>query len=143
MSKEEADENFEKWKSEFLGDSTKIRRALSTEKPNRAVIIKKAPLDVNDEMIQSCLDAQFKDAKATRFIKRDSTKQLKLCWDLKTILEKLCIKGFSTTLSVIKQYISCKMGYRLSDASNARSLVTSMPNVNQVRNVDTAVKIIC
>ena len=34
------------------------------------------------------------------------------------------------------------MGYRLSDASNARSLVTSVPNVNQVRNVDTAVKII-
>ena len=34
------------------------------------------------------------------------------------------------------------MGYRLSDASNARSFVTSVPNVNQVRNVDTAVKII-
>ena len=34
------------------------------------------------------------------------------------------------------------MGYRLSDASNARSLVTSGPNVNEVRNVDTAVKII-
>ena len=34
------------------------------------------------------------------------------------------------------------MGYRLSDASNARSLVTSVPNVNRVRNVDTAVKII-
>ena len=34
------------------------------------------------------------------------------------------------------------MGYRLSDASNARSLVTSVPNVNQLRNVDTAVKII-
>ena len=74
MSKEEADEVFEKWKPEFLGDSTKIRRALSTEKPNRAVIINKVPLDVNNEMIQSCLDAQFKDAKATRFIKRDSTK---------------------------------------------------------------------
>ena len=76
VSKEEADEVFEKWKPEFLGDSTKIRRALSTEKPNpnRAVIIKKVPLDVNDEMIQSCLDTQFKDAKATRFIKTDSTK---------------------------------------------------------------------
>ena len=74
VSKEEADEVFEKWKPEFLGDSSKIRRALSTEKPNRAVIIKKVPLDVNDEMIQSCLDTQFKDAKATRFIKRDSTK---------------------------------------------------------------------
>ena len=74
VSKEEADENFEKWKPEFLGDSTKITRALSTEKPNRAVIIKKFPLDLNDEMIQSCLDTQFKDAKATRFIKRDSTK---------------------------------------------------------------------
>ena len=73
VSKEEADENFAKWKPEFLGDSTKIRRALSTEKPNRAVIIKKVPLDVNDEMIQSCLHTQFKDAKATRFIKRDST----------------------------------------------------------------------
>ena len=74
VSKEEADEVFEKWKPEFLGDSTKIRRALSTEKPNRAVIVKKVPLDVNDEMIRSCLDTQFKDAKATRFIKRDSTK---------------------------------------------------------------------
>ena len=73
-SKEEADEVFEKWKPDFLGDSTKIRRTLSTEKPNRAVIIKKVPLDVNDEMIQSCFDTQFKDAKATRFIKRDSTK---------------------------------------------------------------------
>ena len=59
MSKEEADEVFEKWKPEFLGDSTKIRKALSTEKPNRAVIIKKVPLDVNDEMIQSRLDTQF------------------------------------------------------------------------------------
>ena len=74
MSKEEADEVFEKWKPEFLGDSTKIKRALSTEKPSRAVIIKKVPLDVNDEMIQRCLETQFKDAKATRFIKRDSTK---------------------------------------------------------------------
>ena len=74
VSKEEADEVFLKWKPEFLGDSTKIRRALSTEKPNRAVIIKKVPLDVTDEMIQSCLDTQFADAKATRFIKRDSTK---------------------------------------------------------------------
>ena len=70
MSKEEADEDFKNWKPEFLGDSTKIRRAPSTEKPNRAAIIKKVPLDVNDEMIQSCLDIQFKDAKATRFIKR-------------------------------------------------------------------------
>ena len=74
VSKEEADEVFEKWKPEFLGDSTKIRRALSMEKPNRAVIIKKVPLDVDDGKIQSCLDTQFKDAKATRFIKRDSTK---------------------------------------------------------------------
>ena len=74
MSKKEADEVFKKWKPEFLGDSAKIRRALSTEKPNRAVIIEKVPLDVNDEMIQSCLDTQFKDAKATRFIKGDSSK---------------------------------------------------------------------
>ena len=74
VSKEEADEVFEKRKPEFLGVSTKIRRALSTEKPNRAVIIKKVPLDVHHETIQSCLDTQFKDAKATRFIKRDSTK---------------------------------------------------------------------
>ena len=74
VSKEEADEVFEKWKPQFLGDSTKIRRTLSTEKPNRAVIIKKVPLDVNDGKIQSCLDTQFKDAKATLFIKRDSTK---------------------------------------------------------------------
>ena len=44
------------------------------EKPNRAAIIKKVLLDVNDEMVQSCLDTQFTDAKATRFIKRDSTK---------------------------------------------------------------------
>ena len=73
-SKEEADEVFEKWKPEFLGDSTKIRRPLSTEKPNCTVIMKKVPLDVNDEKIQSCLDTQFKDAKATSFIKRDSTK---------------------------------------------------------------------
>ena len=81
VSKEEADEVFEMWKPEFLGDSTKIRRALSTEKPNRAVIIKKVPLDVNDEMIQSCLDTQFKDAKATRFIKRtrQNLGQVKLC----------------------------------------------------------------
>ena len=34
------------------------------------------------------------------------------------------------------------MGYRLSDASNARNSVTSVPNVNHPRNVDTAVKII-
>ena len=74
VSKEEAEEVFEKWKPEFLGDSTKIRRVLSMEKPNRAVIIKKVPLDVNDERIQSCLDTQFKDAKSARFIKRDSTK---------------------------------------------------------------------
>ena len=74
VPKEEADEVFEKWKPEFLGDSTKIRRALSTEKPNPAVIIKKVPLDVTDEMIHSCLGTQFTDAKATRFIKRDSTK---------------------------------------------------------------------
>ena len=74
VSKQQADEVFEKGKPDFLGDSTKIRRALSTEKPNRAVIIKKVPLDVNDEMIRSCLDTQFKDAKATRFIKRDSKK---------------------------------------------------------------------
>ena len=58
VSKEEADEIFEKRKPEFLGDSTKIRRALSTEKPNHAVIIKKVPLAVTDEMIQSCLDTQ-------------------------------------------------------------------------------------
>ena len=74
MSKEEADEVFEKWKPEFLGDSTKIRRALSTEKPNRVVIIKKVPVDVTDEMIQRCLDTQITDAKAMRFIKRNSTK---------------------------------------------------------------------
>ena len=74
VSKEEADKVFEEWKSVFLGDSTKIRRAFSTEKPNCAVIIKKVPLDVTDEMIQSCLDTQFADAKATRSIKRDSTK---------------------------------------------------------------------
>ena len=56
------------------GDSTKIKRALSTEKPNRPVIIKKVPLDVNDEVIESCLDTQFTDAKEMRYIKRDSTK---------------------------------------------------------------------
>ena len=83
VSKEEADEVFEKWKPEFLGDSTKIRRALSTEKPNRAGIVKKVPLNVNDEMIQSCLDTQFKDAKVTRFIKRDSTK----LWTVKIVLK--------------------------------------------------------
>ena len=44
------------------------------EKPNRAVIIKKVPLDMTNEMIQSCLDTQFTDAKATRFMARDSTK---------------------------------------------------------------------
>ena len=74
VSKEEADEVFEKWKPEFLGDSTKFRRAISTEKPNRADIIKKVPLDVTDEMIQSCFDTQFADATSTRFIKGDSTK---------------------------------------------------------------------
>ena len=81
LSKEEADEVFEKWKPEFFGDSTKIRRALSTEKPNRAVIFKKVPLDANDEMIESSLDTKFKDAKATRFIKetRQNFGQLKLC----------------------------------------------------------------
>ena len=47
---------------------------LFQQKPNRAVIIKKVPLHVNYEMIQSCLDTQFKDAKATRFIKRGSRK---------------------------------------------------------------------
>ena len=74
MSKGEADEVFEKWKPELRGDSTKIRRALSREKPNLAVIIRKVPLDMNDEMIQSCFYTHFKDAKATRFLKRDSTK---------------------------------------------------------------------
>ena len=95
VSKVEADEVFEKWKPEFLGDSTKIRRALSTEKPSRAVIIKKAPLDVNDEMIQSCLDTQFKDAKATRFIKRDSTKlgTVKIVLKSENDLEKVLHRG--------------------------------------------------
>ena len=74
VSKEEAEEVSEKWKPEFPGDSTKIRRALSTEKLNRVVIFKRVPLNVTDEMIQNCLDTQFTDAKATRFIKRDSTK---------------------------------------------------------------------
>ena len=74
VSMDEADEIFEKWKPEFLGDSTKIRSALSTEMLNSAVIIKKVPLDVTDAMIQSCSDIQFTDAKATRSIKGDSTK---------------------------------------------------------------------
>ena len=51
-----------------------IRRAISTEKTNRAVIIKKVPLDVTDEMIERCLDTQFTDTKATLFVMRDSTK---------------------------------------------------------------------
>ena len=67
-SKEEVDEVFEKRKPEFLGDSTMIRRTLSTEKPNRVVIIKKVPLDVTDEVIQRCLDFQLTDAKTMRFI---------------------------------------------------------------------------
>ena len=74
VSKEETDEVSETWKPDFLGGSTKIRRTLSTEKPNRAGIIKKVPLDVTDEMIQSSLDTQLADAKATRFIKRHSRK---------------------------------------------------------------------
>ena len=74
VSKKEADKFFEMWKPELPGDSTKIRRALSTEKPNRDVIVKKVPLDVTNEKFQRRLDTQFTDAKATRFIKRDSTK---------------------------------------------------------------------
>ena len=96
VSKEEADEVFEKWKPEFLGDSTKIRRTLSTEKPKRAVISKKGPLDVTDEMIQSCLDTQFTDAKASQFIKRDSTKlgTVKIVLKSENDLEKALHQGF-------------------------------------------------
>ena len=89
---------------------------------------RKVPPDVTDEMIRSCLDTLFTDA----FHKER----------LKTILDKFCSKGFSSTLSISKHNFSCKIGYRLSDASNARNLVTSMPYVNQLRNVDTAVKTI-
>ena len=67
------DKVFENWKLEFLGYSTEIKRALSTEKPNRSVAIKKVPLNVTDEMIQRYLDTPFTDAKAKRFIKRDLT----------------------------------------------------------------------
>ena len=97
VSKEEADEVFEKWKPEFLGDSTKVRRTLSTEKPNRAVIMKKVPLVVTDELIQSCLDTQFTDAKATRLIKRDSTKvgTVKIVLKSENDLGKALHQGFS------------------------------------------------
>ena len=74
VSKEEAGKVFEKWKPEILGDSAKLGRDFSTEKQTRVVIIKKVLLDVTDEMIQRCLNTQFRDAKATRFIKIDSTK---------------------------------------------------------------------
>ena len=96
VPKVEADEVFEKWKPQFLGDSTKIRRAISTEKPNRAVIIKKVPLDVTDELIQSCLDTQFTDAKATRVIKRDSTKvgTVKIVLKSEKDLGKVLHQGF-------------------------------------------------
>ena len=105
MSKEEVDAVFEKWTPEFLGDSTKNRRALPTEKPNRSVIIRKVPLDVTDEMIQRCLDSQFTYAKATRFIKRDSTKlgTVKFMLKSKNDLEKICSKVLSSTQSFIKQ----------------------------------------
>ena len=95
VSKEDADEVFEKWKAEFLGDSTKIRKTLSTEKENRAVIINKVPLDVTDEMIQSCLETQITDAKATRFIKRESTKlgTVKMVLKSENDLEKALHQG--------------------------------------------------
>ena len=108
MSKEEADEVFfEKWKPEFLGDSKKIRRALSTEKPNRTAIIKKVPLDVTDEMIQRCLDTQFTDAKATRFVKRDSTKlgTVKIMLKSQNDLGKALQQGLPSTLCIIKHYL--------------------------------------
>ena len=145
VSKEEADEVFEKWKPEFLDDSTKIRRALSTEKPNRAVIIKKVPRDVTDETIRRCLDTPFTNAKATHFKKRDSTKlgTGKIILRSENDLEKVLQQGLFIDSISYKTILIMQNGiYRLSDASNARTLVTSVPKVNQLRNVDTAVKII-
>ena len=96
MSKEDSDEVFEKWKLEFLGDSREIGRARSTEKLNPAFIIKKVPLDVTNEMVQSCLDSQFTDAKATRFIKRDSTElgTVKIVLKSENDLQKALHQGF-------------------------------------------------
>ena len=96
MSNEEAGEVFEKWKPDIPGDSTKIRRGLSTEKPNRAVINKKVSLDMTDGKIQSCLDTQFTDAKATRFIERGSRKlgTHKIVLKSENDLEKSLHQGF-------------------------------------------------
>ena len=94
-------------------------------------------------MIQTCLDTQITDGKATRFEKKDSTnlRTVEIVQESENYPEKLSNKGFSSTLFIINQYFSGKMGYRLSDGSNARSLVTRVPNVNQLRNVDLAVKV--
>ena len=108
-SKEEADEVFEKRKQEFLGKSAKIRRALSTEKRNRAVIVKRLPLDVTDEMIQSRLDTQLTDAKATRFKKRHSTKLGTVKIVFRTFYQAICIIPRGSIPQFVRRCWVCKI----------------------------------
>ena len=135
-------------------DSTKVRRTLSMEKPNRAVLIRKVPLDVTDEMIQRCLDTQFTDAKTTRFIKRDSTKigTVKIMLKSENDLGKALQQGlfinyiyYKTRLFVqnVIQIVNCfkcqKLGYISAKCQSAEKyghckenhLFRHCPNKNQ------------
>ena len=48
----EATEVFEKWVPTFLGNESKIRRPSEVEKPNKTVIIKKVPIDIDNSQNQ-------------------------------------------------------------------------------------------
>ena len=74
-------------RSTFLGNQSKIRRVNEIEKPNKAVIIKRVPTDIDDSEIALSIQNHhsFEDVKATRFIKRDQTKLETVKINFKTV----------------------------------------------------------
>ena len=97
LTETEATEVFEKWEPTFLGNQSKIRRANEVEKPNKTVIVKKVPTDIDDSEIALSIqnNHSFDDVKVTKFIKLNQTKLETVKINFKTVndVEKALNEG--------------------------------------------------
>ena len=74
FTKDESEEVFTSWKSNFLGSETLIKKAVDPEKPNFSPLINGVPSELEDSNIEKLQANDFEGMKSSRFIKKDGTK---------------------------------------------------------------------
>ena len=71
--KDEAEEVFTSWMSNFLGSETLIKKAVNPENTKINLLFKGEPTELKNSEIEKLLANYFEGIKASRFIKKDRT----------------------------------------------------------------------